>query len=191
MGIFDNIFDKCYICHRSDKKLHRIDVARFICVECFKKQERRGKRKSEVMYTPASDAICPYCKRKLVRVPRAKTQCPSCKQFIYVGTVDRNDYAVTEEQKREIVRDKANENRRIASAIAKKYRTDSTQSKDTELFCPYCFSRKVFPSKKGFGIGKALTGGVLAGPVGLFGGFIGSNQTELVCLKCGKHFKPF
>ncbi len=191
MGLFDNLFDKCYICNSSFAKLHRIDMERFICEECFAKQERRGKRKPRTAYTPASDAICPHCRNKLAREPKAKTLCPSCKQPVFVLTVDGKNYAVTEDERRKFRRDKAKESRSIVKAIAEKYNNSIPPSEKDVLVCPYCFSRNVYVGKKGFGIGKAIVGGLIAGPLGLTGGLIGSNQIEIVCLKCGKKFTPF
>jgi stress response protein SCP2/tellurite resistance protein len=52
------------------------------------------------------------------------------------------------------------------------------------LACPRCSSTQVTAGKKGFGIGKALVGGVLLGPVGLLAGFIGSKNMEFACLNC-------
>lgn len=52
------------------------------------------------------------------------------------------------------------------------------------MACPRCHSAQVTAGKKGFGIGKALVGGVLLGPVGILAGFIGSKNMEFVCLSC-------
>ena len=52
------------------------------------------------------------------------------------------------------------------------------------MVCPKCHSNQVTAGKKGFGIGKALVGGVLLGPVGILAGFIGSKNMEFVCLSC-------
>ncbi len=52
------------------------------------------------------------------------------------------------------------------------------------MSCPRCHSTQVTAGKKGFGIGKALVGGVLLGPVGILAGFIGSKNMEFVCLGC-------
>lgn len=54
--------------------------------------------------------------------------------------------------------------------------------------CPYCGSSQVQAVKKGFGVGKAVAGAVLLGPVGVLGGAIGSNKVQRVCLSCGKKF---
>lgn len=59
-----------------------------------------------------------------------------------------------------------------------------------KLYCPYCGSSQLTSNKKGFGPGKALTGAVLTGGIGLLAGFIGSGKVKITCLKCGKEFKP-
>lgn len=56
-------------------------------------------------------------------------------------------------------------------------------------YCPRCSSISVQPLKKGFGLGKAVIGGVLLGPVGLLAGNIGKNKVEMYCMKCGNKFK--
>ena len=55
---------------------------------------------------------------------------------------------------------------------------------DQGMVCPRCHSTQVTAGKKGFGIGKALVGGVLLGPVGILAGFIGSKNMEFACLSC-------
>jgi tellurium resistance protein TerD len=55
---------------------------------------------------------------------------------------------------------------------------------DQGMSCPRCHSTQVTAGKKGFGIGKALVGGVLLGPVGILAGFIGRKNMEFACLSC-------
>jgi len=55
---------------------------------------------------------------------------------------------------------------------------------DQGVVCPRCHSTQVTAGKKGFGLGKALVGGVLIGPVGILAGFIGSKNMEFACLSC-------
>ena len=62
------------------------------------------------------------------------------------------------------------------------------------LFCPYCGSSNVQPlgqHHKNFSAGKAIGGAVLTGGVGAVAGFLGknTNQTDFVCMDCGKQFK--
>ena len=56
--------------------------------------------------------------------------------------------------------------------------------------CPRCRSTQLTANNKGFGLGKALVGGVLLGGVGLLGGFLGSRKVQITCLKCGHSWKP-
>jgi tellurium resistance protein TerD len=60
---------------------------------------------------------------------------------------------------------------------------------DDTLRCPKCNSSQLSVDKKGFGLGKAATGGLLLGPVGLLGGLIGSKKIQITCLKCGHTWK--
>ena len=41
-----------------------------------------------------------------------------------------------------------------------------------------------------FGAGKAVTGAILTGGIGLLAGFIGSGDVKVTCLKCGKQWNP-
>ena len=55
--------------------------------------------------------------------------------------------------------------------------------------CPRCGSTSLSGNKKGFGIGKAVVGAALVGPLGLVAGNIGAQKVQVTCLKCGKKFK--
>ncbi|WP_281171452.1 tellurite resistance TerB family protein [Peribacillus kribbensis] len=44
--------------------------------------------------------------------------------------------------------------------------------------------------KKGFGLGKAAIGGLVLGPIGLLGGFIGGNKLKLTCVSCSFSWEP-
>jgi len=69
------------------------------------------------------------------------------------------------------------------------YRCIDYTNTPSDLTCPHCGSTQVQAFKKGFGLGKAVTGGVLLGGVGLLGGFVGSNKIMVTCLKCGKQWQ--
>lgn len=61
---------------------------------------------------------------------------------------------------------------------------------DAPICCPICGFKQITANTKGFGVGKAAAGGLMLGPVGLLGGFIGKNKIIITCLKCGHHWKP-
>lgn len=56
--------------------------------------------------------------------------------------------------------------------------------------CPKCGSTSLTANKKGFGIGKAVIGASVAGPIGLVAGNIGRQKVTVTCLNCGYQFKP-
>jgi hypothetical protein len=55
-------------------------------------------------------------------------------------------------------------------------------------YCPKCHSTSLSANKKGFGIGKAVIGNALIGPIGLIAGNIGAQKVRVTCLKCGHQF---
>ena len=61
---------------------------------------------------------------------------------------------------------------------------------ENNIKCPKCRSTNISANKSGFGLGKAVVGGVLTGGVGLLAGFVGSRKIYLTCLKCGYSWKP-
>jgi len=63
------------------------------------------------------------------------------------------------------------------------------QKKEEYLCCPKCGSQEIHAERKGFSGGKALAGALVTGGIGLLAGTIGSNETQITCLKCGKRFK--
>lgn len=61
---------------------------------------------------------------------------------------------------------------------------------DGQIRCPKCGSAQISADQKGFSVGKAVAGAVVAGGIGLAAGGIGSKKVIITCLKCGHQFKP-
>lgn len=55
--------------------------------------------------------------------------------------------------------------------------------------CPKCGSTSISADKKGFGIGKAVVGNAIAGPIGMVAGNIGAKKVIITCLSCGKQWE--
>lgn len=51
--------------------------------------------------------------------------------------------------------------------------------------CPKCGSTSICANQKGFGIGKAVVGAAVAGPIGLIAGNMGAKKVRITCLNCG------
>jgi predicted nucleic-acid-binding Zn-ribbon protein len=59
-----------------------------------------------------------------------------------------------------------------------------------EVKCPKCGSKQVSANKKGFSVGKAVGGVVVAGGVGVLAGTIGKDDVIITCLSCGHQWEP-
>lgn len=58
------------------------------------------------------------------------------------------------------------------------------------VHCPKCKGTDISTQAKGFSFGKAVVGTALFGQIGALGGTIGSNQSKLVCRRCGYVWTP-
>lgn len=109
----------------------------------------------------AGAAKCPYCGKVLNPYQREYKQNPNAFNF------SPKDQAKIDARRR-VVENKA-------AGIA---------------CCPKCGSTSLTANKKGFGIGKAVIGASVAGPIGLVAGNIGRQKVTVTCLNCGHQFKP-
>jgi DNA-directed RNA polymerase subunit RPC12/RpoP len=57
-----------------------------------------------------------------------------------------------------------------------------------EISCPYCGSKLISTTQKGFSLGKAAVGGVLLGPLGLLAGTHKSKDIMFYCMACQRKF---
>lgn len=55
--------------------------------------------------------------------------------------------------------------------------------------CPKCGSTSLSANKKGYGVGKAVAGVFVAGPIGLVAGNLNAKKVWVTCLNCGKRWK--
>ena len=61
---------------------------------------------------------------------------------------------------------------------------NQNQPQSDQVYCPFCGSTNLITNQKGFGAGKALTGALLTGGIGLLAGFIGSKDIKVTCMHC-------
>ncbi|WP_249303408.1 zinc-ribbon domain-containing protein [Qiania dongpingensis] len=64
-----------------------------------------------------------------------------------------------------------------------------TRSYHSQASCPRCGSTSITYTNKRLSIGRAMAGGVLAGPAGSVMGGLSSKKGYAVCLSCGKKWK--
>lgn len=66
--------------------------------------------------------------------------------------------------------------------------SQAIDEQDNMIHCPKCNSTQITAKKRGFGVGKAVVGHLILGPIGLLGGFHKSSKMKVVCLNCGKEW---
>ena len=83
----------------------------------------------------------------------------------------------------------AAKDKREQKKLEKQELKDRIKQMDKEgiVYCPKCYSTQITANKKGFSLGKAAAGSLIAGGVLL--GAVGKNKIEITCLKCGNKWK--
>lgn len=109
---------------------------------------------------------------------------------VFTGKANQ-EFALLHEQLKEVVGAEA----WIASTyqgVQRVARVDADPGSGQEpaVRCPKCHSTSLSANQKGFGAGKAAVGFLVAGPLGLAAGGIGSGKVIITCLNCGHKFKP-
>lgn len=97
-------------------------------------------------------------------------------------------FLATQEEKRQQKARQADE--RMAE-IQTKIRENNVPIKhvDNVPKCSRCGSTSITANQKGFGIGKAVVGAAVAGPLGLVAGNVGAKKVRVTCLNCGHQWQ--
>ena len=146
------------------------------CSSCGQKV---GATKSDPL--PANTVCCPSCSAHNSNTANYCTNCraPLNETAVY-ETKQRDDLQMQQAQVR-------------MQAMALQTQQEQLQIQKDQLAsmakCPRCGSTSLAGNKKGFGIGKAVIGAALVGPIGLVAGNVGAKKVQVTCLKCGKKFK--
>ncbi len=104
------------------------------------------------------------------------------KSFSNVSLVEISQLAVMSEEEKS--QHWNNEVKRTQEAAEQAAET-LTSAQPLSVTCPRCGSTQISADKKGFGVGKAVVGAAVAGPIGLVAGNIGAKKVRVTCLKCG------
>lgn len=146
------------------------------CSSCGKRMEV-----SDTGTLPANMISCPNCSAYNSSTANYCTNCraPLTETAVH-ETKQRNDLQMQQAQVR-------------MQAITLQAQQEQLQIQKDQFAsmakCPRCGSTSLSGNKKGFGIGKAVIGAALVGPIGLVAGNVGAKKVQVTCLKCGKKFK--
>lgn len=128
---------------------------------------------------------CPSCKQPLEapgELANELIECPSCHATIEVPT--RTRQAMLDVAAPTLPAPA------LQMEVLPPARPAKSLDSEEPVRCPRCQSSQITANPKGFGLGKAVIGGLLLGPIGLLGGVVGKNEITITCLKCGHVFEP-
>lgn len=164
-------------------------MALILCPECGGKVSDKARACIHCGYPLAEEIpeqYCPYCGK------------PNSLESAFCGYCGKS-FVEAETTANEIVASSPSGPMDInAYAMVIPSRTDTALSQvavaqpsyvEEQARCPKCGSTSLVGDRKGFGYGKAAVGAVIAGPVGLLAGGIGSGKTVVTCLNCGNKYQ--
>lgn len=128
---------------------------------------------------------------KLVKRKRSSVigQCEKCNRKLTIGFDNIVDPRAPSLDLKSAVQCECGEYHNLIVGMKKKHTVTaplpSRYQKEDTLKCPRCGSAHFHAGDKGFGLGKAVVGKAMVGPLGLLGGFIGHKKVMISCLKCG------
>lgn len=128
----------------------------------------------------AKQVVCQFCG---MLNEDGSMYCAYCGQLIDLAEIQRRiqlENLRLQKQQLEVQQRQLNEQKQIRTQQANEYNNMAK--------CPRCGSTSLSGNKKGFGIGKAVIGAAVIGPIGLMAGNIGAKKVKVTCLKCGKTF---
>lgn len=128
-----------------------------------------------------------FCSKCGQENPNNSKFCSACGQPIEISVVPTKEYSMEE---LEIAYYKSNLQMQQNALNAQKQQLEIQQKQYESIAkCPKCGSTSLSGNKKGFGIGKAVVGAAVIGPLGLVAGNINAKKVIVTCLNCGKKFK--
>ena len=159
-----------------------------ICKKC-KKNVKEGKK------------FCPNCGTPVIQAAKSRTTStvPSFEERKFemlresipleLQAAEEEKKKQEEERKKQEEEKKRQENldREMRMKLASLTGNYATMTGDYSG-CPYCGSHDYSYEKKGYSVGKGVTGAVLIGPYGLLAGAAGANGRVRICKKCGKEY---
>lgn len=143
----------------------------------------------QVPYKSDTIKICADCGDRLLSTAR---QCPTCgsKRLTSVDRDDTQAIANLRQAGQAVGRKpKAPQPAYVSKKEVIKQRIADNKAAGIAC-CPKCGSASLTANKKGFGVGKAVAGGLTIGAAGLLAGGIGANKVVVTCLNCGHQYKP-
>lgn len=141
----------------------------------------------EVLFYGGGILFCSECG---IKNPKGSKFCGNCGQAFNVAIVDeKNPNSMVKEKKDTNYEEAQLKLQKENLRIQRQQLAEQKKQLRNIAKCPRCGSTSLSGHKKGFGIGKAVVGTFVAGPIGLVAGNIGAKKVRVTCLNCGKKFK--